>query len=237
MFERCILSVNILEHRRSDFAAQEWMLDSGAFTRIVTGKGHMPVDDYAAQIVRWSRCGDMVAAVAQDWMCEPFILEITGLSVAEHQHRTIEGYKALRQVVPPAIHVMPVLQGYTPEEYADHVKAYASLLLPDMWVGVGSVCKRNSTPRQVEQVLISVARERPDLKLHGFGLKNTALKSGIVHGLLYSCDSMAWSYAARRQGRNANDPQEAIEYTKRIEARSIQGVMTAIYLDNPGPGK
>ena len=68
-FERCMVSVNVLEHRRGDFAVQDWILDSGAFTRITTRRGHMLVADYADQLSRWSRCGNLLAAVCQDWMC------------------------------------------------------------------------------------------------------------------------------------------------------------------------
>ena len=95
---------------------------------------------------------------------------------------------------------------------------YENLLEQGAWVGVGSVCKRNSRVVQVELVLEAIACERPDLLLHGFGLKKTALQSPIVNELLYSSDSMAWSSAARKQGRNANDWHEAENYMKSIEA-------------------
>ncbi|MGX7709153.1 hypothetical protein [Methylobacterium sp. Gmos1] len=39
-----------------------------------------------------------------------------------------------------------------------------------------------------------------------------------VRELLYSADSMAWSFAARRQGRNGNDPAEAHRFVERVMA-------------------
>ena len=83
-----MVSINALEGRKGDFKVNDWILDSGAFTRLSHGVGHMPVERYAEQILRWNRCGKMVAAVCQDYMCEPFVLAKTGLSVAEHQRRT-----------------------------------------------------------------------------------------------------------------------------------------------------
>jgi hypothetical protein len=68
----------------------------------------------------------------------------------------------------------------------------------------------------------AVVGERPDLRYHGFGLKLTALTSFVVSDGLYSCDSMAWSYAARRQGRNAHDVNEAIRYAKRVNSLPVQ---------------
>jgi hypothetical protein len=78
-----------------------------------------------------------------------------------------------------------------------------------MWVGVGSVCKRNTNIMAIWMVLDAIKDVRPDLRLHGFGLKKTSLQEPIIRDLLYSADSMAWSFAARREGRNANDWREA----------------------------
>jgi len=64
-------------------------------------------------------------------------------------------------------------------------------------------------------VLYSIKKERPDLLLHGFGLKATAFGSSLITRLLHSADSMAWSYAARREGRNQNDWREAKKWISR----------------------
>jgi len=66
-------------------------------------------------------------------------------------------------------------------------------------------------------VLEAIARRRPDLRLHGFGIKKTALEHEGVRALLFSADSMAWSYSARRQGRNQNSAAEAQAYGAAIE--------------------
>jgi hypothetical protein len=65
-----------------------------------------------------------------------------------------------------------------------------------MWVGVGSVCKRNGSVADVTNVLAHIRAVRPDLNLHGFGLKLTALKNPSVRAMLHSADSMAWSQHA-----------------------------------------
>jgi hypothetical protein len=59
------------------------------------------------------------------------------------------------------------------------------------------------------------------LRLHGFGLKLTALSSSVVRGCLYSADSMAWSYAARRQGRDVNDWNEARLFVQRVASQPV----------------
>jgi hypothetical protein len=163
----------------------------------------------------------MVAAVSQDFMCEPFILERTGLTVADHQRLTIERYDAIRELAGSATYVLPVLQGYRPSEYLDHLRQYGDRLAAGQWVGVGSVCKRNADLREVERVLVTVHRARPDLLLHGFGVKVTALRSSLVRGCLHSADSMAWSFAARREGRDQNDWREAAAYAARVERQEV----------------
>lgn len=196
--------------------AREWIMDSGAFTEISThGRYRHSVAEYAAEIRRWAGDGRLLAAVAQDWMCEPWIVAKTGLSVAEHQRLTVERYDAL-VACQTGVYIMPVLQGYAPEDYVTHVRAYGPRLGPGAWVGVGSVCKRNGDPAAIFRVLRAIRDERPDLRLHGFGLKTTALSSPAIVDMLHSADSMAWSFAARKQGRNANSWREAVAFAGRI---------------------
>jgi hypothetical protein len=224
LFDRCMVSINRIRERRSAFPAKEVIIDGAGFTEVSTHGGyrHSP-EEYAEQINHWKRkLGPaMVAAVTQDYMCEPFILGVTGLTVADHQRLTIERYDRIRLAVADA-YVMPVLQGYTPAEYVDHIRQYGERLTSGMWVGVGSVCKRNGDPRAIEDVLLAIHQARPDLRLHGFGLKKTAFGSGLVWQLLESADSLAWSYHARKQGRNANDPREAVRYLEAIRRQPVQ---------------
>lgn len=208
-FEACFVSVNRLRNRKSGFAVGDWIMDSGAFSTIKTHGGYPhPVSEYAAQIRRWKSNGNLLAAVAQDYMCEAEQLERTGLTIAEHQRLTIERYDALL-AEDTGVYIMPALQGYAAEDYVSHIRQYGDRLKPGMWVAVGSVCKRNGNPSEVKAVLHAIHTERPDLRLHGLGLKSTAIGNSYVSRLLYSADSMAWSYAARMQGRNANDYREA----------------------------
>lgn len=214
-FKRTMVSINRIRNRKSDFLVNEWLMDSGAFTEISNhGRWRSPVRDYADQIVRWSKCGEMLAAVSQDYMCEEFILEKTGLTVEDHQRLTIERYRELIDLV--GVPVMPVLQGYYPSEYVQHLEDYGDLLKPGQWVGVGSVCKRNSNPEDIECVLRCIKSVRPDLRLHGFGLKITALGNPSVRELLHSSDSMAWSFAGRKSG-DAHDPRLALSYCAKVQ--------------------
>jgi len=177
-FDRCMIAVNTLRKRTGPFEVSDCMMDSGAFTQIAKHGGYPnPPEAYAADIIRWSTHGNLLCAVSQDYMTEPAMLEKTGLTVAEHQRLTIERYDRIRANAPASVHILPALQGYDPAEYVEHIRQYGARLTPGMWVGVGSVCKRNSNPAAIEEVLRAIKAERPDLKLHGFGLQLTALSN------------------------------------------------------------
>ena len=75
-------------------------------------------------------------------------------------------------------------------------------------------------PEQVVRVLEVIHRERPDLRLHGFGVKRTSLAHSAVRELLTTADSMAWSYNARKNGRNNHDWREAKAF-----AQAVEGIM------------
>lgn len=226
-FDAAFISVNRLRTRKSAFVVGDWIMDSGAFTEISTfGYYRDSVDVYAREIRRWSSngTGRLLAAVAQDWMCEPHIVAKTGLSVETHQKHTIARYDALI-AEEPGVYILPVLQGYAPADYARHVAMYGDRLVPGAWVGVGSICKRNGDPGAIAAVLMAIKVVRPDLRLHGFGLKTTALANPLVRSLLETADSMAWSFAARRAGRNPNDWKEAIRWTANITSRPVQTLL------------
>lgn len=219
-FDQCMISINRLRRRRS-LVVNRWMLDSGAFTELYKyGHYRHSPEEYASHINKLSQFGILQAASSQDYMCEPFILNRTGLSITDHQRLTIERYDALRSLT--SVYILPVLQGYAPADYVQHIADYGEHLALGNWVGVGSVCKRNSDVSAIEAVLVAIKDARPDLRLHGFGVKTTALQSSIVRDCLYSADSMAWSYAARKQGRSANDWREAHAFTEAIHHQRIQ---------------
>jgi hypothetical protein len=177
-------------------AAGPWALDSSAFTEIQHhGAFQVSAKTYAAEIARYAQdIGGLAWAAPQDWMCEPFILRQTGLTVAEHQRRTVAGYLELRAYT--AL-VVPVVQGWHADEYEGHVEQYDRAgvdLRRAPLVGVGSVCRRQDmgTGHRIVERLWGLG-----LRLHGFGVKLTGL-TRFAH-LMASADSMAWSFGARRR--------------------------------------
>jgi hypothetical protein len=185
-----------------------WALDSGGFTELSTyGEWRTTPAAYVQAVARYDReIGKLEWASPMDWMCEPWMIHGgdgapgTGLSVEEHQRRTVENFLELCELWPSESDTecpfMPVLQGWTIGDYLRCADLYAEagVRLAD-WpvVGVGSVCRRQGTIA-ISNLITMLGPE--DLALHGFGVKTRGL---IQFGhLLTSADSMAWSYDARR---------------------------------------
>jgi hypothetical protein len=192
------LSRRVLYERKTFHRALDsWALDSGGFSELsMYGKWETPAGQYAAEVRRFSDgIGNMDWASVQDWMCEPFIIKKTGLSVKEHQRRTIDSYKRLSDLA-PEIPWTPVLQGFKLDEYLNHLDMYERAgvnLFSLPIVGVGSICRRQHTT-EAEKILNTLASF--GLRIHGFGFKLLGLDR--VANVITSADSMAWSFAARR---------------------------------------
>ncbi len=161
------------------------------------GRWTISAEQYVAEVLRWAEAIGMLEwAAIQDWMCEPAILEKTGLTVIEHQRRTIASLLELRRLA-PTVPWVPVIQGWHLADYVAHVEAYAAAgvdLRLEPTVGVGSVCRRQGTA-EGETIMRTISKM--GIAVHAFGVKT----DGIARfgDRIQSADSMAWSMGARRR--------------------------------------
>lgn len=187
----------LAKRKRLPRAAQRWALDSGGFSELqLHGRWITSARQYVAEVRRYrDEIGLLDFAAPQDWMCEPKMLAKTGLSVEQHQQRTLDNYRELCALAPD-LPWIPVLQGWSLGQYWRHAEQYDAAgvdLAALPLVGVGSVCRRQRTTRAG---VLFASLHAEGIKLHGFGLKLTGLAASAQH--LASADSMAWSYDARR---------------------------------------
>lgn len=140
-----------------------WALDSGGFT--VMSRYRRPAgladdgvqvypdtpEQYARVVFRYlSRIGNLEWASIQDWMCEPQMLARTGLTVAQHQERTVRSYLDLVAVWARVGRGLPcpfrpALQGHTPADYVLRTtRAFVSFKRSR--IGVGRVCCGEANP-------------------------------------------------------------------------------------------
>ena len=185
-------------HRRPLPTAQvPWVLDSGGFTQLHKyGRFPFEADQYVSEVLRLSdEVGNLRWAAPMDWMCEAGALKMTGLTVAEHQKRTVHNFLDLRQRLGSL--VIPVLQGWERDDYLRCADLYTDEgvdLHTEATVGLGSICRRNA-----DEQIIEIVEALDGLRLHAYGVKGRPLRR--LAPLLASSDSMAWSYRARRGGR------------------------------------
>lgn len=185
----------LADRRTFPRAIGSWALDSGGFTELsMHGRWLTTPQEYVSAAYRYrDEIGNLEWAAPQDWMCEPFMLDKTGLSVAEHQARTVTSVVELRSLAPD-LPFVPVLQGWALDDYLRCADLYADAgidLAAEPTVGVGSVCRRQSE-WEIEDICAALAGR--GIRLHGFGVKTLGLRYARH---LQSADSMAWSYNAR----------------------------------------
>jgi hypothetical protein len=236
-------------------AQRPWALDSGGFTELsMYGAWRTTPEEYVAAVRRYDvEIGCLEWAAPQDWMVEPWIVSKTGLTVAEHQRRTVTSYLLLRRLWfdaeesdwpaelgpldrdPEFCPFMPVLQGWEADDYLRCWELYdqAGVDLDEVpLVGLGSVCRRQATS-EIEHLI----RRLQPLRLHGFGIKTQGL-ARYGH-LLVSADSMAWSAAGRREPtgctashRNeANCRRYALAWYDQVLARAADGQYDQLELE------
>lgn len=187
--------------RRADVPV---FIDSGAFSEVSQRGGwEWPAHDFAGFVGNAAaELGTVEHVGIQDWMCEPHILALTGLSLEEHQRRTVDSFLELRRLA-PALPWVPTLQGMSSADYLRCAQMYRDVgveLDEHPLVGLGSVCRR-SRSREIEAVIREVKAGLPErVRLHGYGVKSEG--SLLACWGLASLDSMAWSRRAR--GLEAN---------------------------------
>lgn len=190
-----------------------YALDSGGFTEL-SRHGRWRIDEATyVEFVRalHAQCGEPDFVAPMDHMCEPFILSRTGRTLSEHLHSTVDNFAQLRRELGAL--VIPVLQGYGPRDYDRCYDLYTEAgfdLTRERLVGVGSVCRRSGSS-EANRLLRYIADR--GLRLHAFGIKGSTWKA--CRSFLASADSMAWSLAARKQGRDGNSLAEAMLWRDR----------------------
>lgn len=123
---------------------------------------------------------------------------------------------------------VPVIQGFDHSHYRRSLEL--TLEVWERWrpwldapalIGVGSVCRREvSDPEHgLLAVLNAVCRELPDgVRLHGFGVKGTALDHIKMIEQVASVDSMAFDFGARFKAFRSGVPNSAALRTSEMTA-------------------
>src|SRR6185436_4368201 len=87
----------LMDRRILPRASGPWVLDSGGFSELsLYSTWRTSPAAYVEAVHRYeAEVGELSWAAPQDWMCEPFMLARTGLTVLEHQRRTVDNFVTL----------------------------------------------------------------------------------------------------------------------------------------------
>lgn len=119
-------------------------------------------------------------------------------------------------------YVIPILQGKTAADYNCHLSQYGDTIQQNAWVGVGGLKRRPNS--EVFSILTSIKMQRPDIKLHGYGLSKRQLDDNLIIGLLFSADSASGQLSGSKGSKyqNSRDPAISIAYAQNIDELTIQ---------------
>jgi hypothetical protein len=146
----------------------------------------------------------------QDWMCEPVIIQGghgahgTGLSVEEHQRRTVQSGVDLERINPRRKWVHTV-QGYTLAEYERCIQMYFDVgidLMQRETVAFGSMCKRGPDAAPIAAALFRLlgGPEGPRKHILGFNILALVALIGMLtpdEQNVLDADSASWSMKAK----------------------------------------
>jgi hypothetical protein len=164
-------------------------LDSGGFSWNRDHCGYpFSVEQYAELAVRLN--ATFVATL--DLPCEPGVNRYAHSTNEERIRRTVQQAVVASELFPNLLWV-PVIQGYTVDEYLSCIDLYREVDAVRPYMAVGSLCTRNSAGKTWE-VLRAIRARIPGVRLHGFGVSLALLKDRRIRTALWSADSQAWRF-------------------------------------------
>ncbi|MBO2461587.1 deazapurine DNA modification protein DpdA family protein [Actinomadura violacea] len=203
----CMSRVRLAHRKTLPRAQAPVLIDSGGFSELDPDEDQdgyttwsITPRQYIAEVRRYvQEIGHVVGAAPMDYMTEPHIRAATGLTEIEHLARSVTSTLELRWL-DPDLPIFPVIQGNSIDAQlrcADMYEKHGIDLTKEPLVGVGSVCRLQSTVKIVDRFAALHHHFGGNIRLHGFGVKKLGLKliaPGVVSG-----DSAAGS----RRGRSA----------------------------------
>jgi len=193
---------------------QKWFLDSGGFTLMSQWrKFPFSIDDYAHLIEKKSPN----LAATMDYPCEPNL--DLGMSVKERIERTIDNADVLinNYDFDRKTKVIPVIQGWTVEDYKGCIDEYHRRDLLSDYVAFGSMCRRVA-PSEMKKMVVKLTDRLArygDIRAHFFGFKLSFLKDLSIQQRVYSCDSAAWTF---NHDKNSGPQRRLAKNQKELEA-------------------
>lgn len=166
-------------------------VDSGGFQATAAWDMDYPYEP--KKLYDWAESLGADYVAAPDFACEP---ELHKSSVEQRMARTVEAHAyAYNQYKSGSytFELVPVLQGYTAEQYRECIDWFESEGLIRDYMAIGTVCKRESVDA-IHDVLTAIETKLPNTDYHMFGMTLNAWKDRRLHGRFRSADTAAWNW-------------------------------------------
>lgn len=174
-------------------------VDSGGYHHMVAGDGAYESSDEEYLIYLLKHRPSLYAL--RDYPCEPDLLKSLGRSVREQQKRTTDHHRQLLDKVEGhnlADNAVSVVQGWTRNQYLDHLDELRDHGLLTETMAIGTVCRRGYDS-EIAEIVMAVRDALPSwVNLHAFGVKSSVLRFEEVVNALDSVDSAAYDYSESR---------------------------------------
>jgi len=176
---------------------KEIFLDSGGFS-FFTKYSEYPfsVKEYVEWIHEMQKInnGKVKYVATMDYPCEPSINRKAFSSNKERIEKTVENaIKCFKNEIPAKW--IPVLQGYNLDEYVFCLNLYKKHGILTDYIAVGSMCKRSNISEIVK--IVHEIKKNYKGKIHLFGLAIKALQNKALFDMIYSCDTIGYTFASK----------------------------------------
>jgi len=152
-----------------------------------------------------------------DYPCEPKINRINDLQTNEERIRATVNMAGGCIDEDKTLPWLPVIQGYTINEYLYCLDLYADIGITSDYWAIGSICSRKGNLLELRNLIVTIRDQFDNEKLHAFGLGIPFLKDPQIFQAIYSSDSSAWNWGISGPNTRDRKKEAALKYLALIE--------------------
>jgi hypothetical protein len=189
-------------------------LDSGGFSLLSQYPDYPFTLNQYLELAYYIKDNNLLTLIAtMDYPCEAEINRTQLHSNEERIQKTIDNTIKCYDV-DSSLPWVPVIQGYTIDEYLACIDLYYEVGIESLYWAIGSICSRKGHYLQMRNIIVTIAKRlETECKLHAFGLGVKFLYDPQIFSNIYSSDSAAWNYRAISREQK---PQMIEDYLQRI---------------------
>ena len=211
-------------HNWNGLSPERLFIDSGGFSFFKKwGEYPFDLETYLSFIYNLKEQYPLELCAVMDYPCE---IEANRTKLKTNKDRIEATVRNAVECIDadPNLPWIPVIQGFSLEEYLHCVDLYEQVGIRLDYIAVGSVCARKGNLHSIRRILTKI-RDRTKARLHSFGLSLTYLKDSQIHNAVYSSDSAAWNWGISKH----EEKKSAVsKYLKMINALSIKGTQLTL---------